>query len=43
MPAAYLKLEQREILRKNVDVFILFFFLVVCGSFLAVCLFSLLS
>lgn len=26
MPTAYLKLEQREILRKNVDVFILSFF-----------------
>lgn len=39
MPTAYLKLEQREIWRKNVDVFILFF-LVVCGSFLVVCVFS---
>lgn len=44
MSTAYLKLKQREILRKDVDVFILFSFLsVVCGSFLVVCLFSLLS
>lgn len=44
MPAAYLKLEQREILRKNADVLILFFFFFggVC-FFLVVCVFSLLS
>lgn len=33
MPAAYLKLEQREILRKNADVLILFFFFFVVYAF----------
>lgn len=37
MPTAYLKLEQREILRKNVDVFILFFWWCVVLFLLFVC------